>query len=224
LVITGGLVAEEATQTERQFWPEADVFWKASERIRFVLLASLTENRDTEYRNSEFGAFADVFVPRFGPILFRRISHHDDSRTHRITVRAGYRFVRTISAEPPSTEHRFQSDATMRWALPGEILMSDRHRGEYRIIDDQFSFRYRNELKIERDFAIRRIPISPYVSAEIFYDTRFDAFSRWRYTGGVALTLGDHTIIEPHYTRQIVKHPQFQVINAIGLTVNIYLH
>jgi hypothetical protein len=220
LAFGGGARAHGQTETGKEFWPEADIFFRLNDTARILFVAAMANNRDVENREAEFSAFLDIFVPRFRPVLFRRISDLDDARARRIVLRGGYRYVRSLDADAPAAEHRLQTDATLRWALPAHLLTSFRGRAEYRF-EDEFSWRFRNELKFERD-RIGRYPVTPYASAEMFYGSNFDTISRWRYTAGIVFTVGSHWAVEPYYTRQIAKHPEFRTTNAAGLTVSLY--
>jgi hypothetical protein len=222
LAFAGSCSTQEASPTVAEFWPELDVFWKLNHSTRLLFLSSWTRNRDTQSRSVELGANVDVYVPRFAPVLFRRTSLHDDSRMRRVVLRFGYHYIRSPDETTPVTEHRWQSQATLRWAFPADVLLSDRSRFEYRLVGEEFSWRYRNELKLERDITIRKLPLTPYISAELFYDSRFHTLSQWRYNAGVAISPGRRWAIEPYYTRQIAKHSQFRITNAAGLTIIFY--
>ena len=81
-----GAVAED----KLPFWPEADLFVRLSPNTRFLIMTAATDNRDEPNSKWEVGAYLDIFVPRFRPLLFRRISELDESRRQRIVIRVGY--------------------------------------------------------------------------------------------------------------------------------------
>lgn len=224
LALAGALGAQDDSPDEKQFWPEVDLYWRTTRHTRILFAAAGNRNRDSVNGKAEVGAHLDVFVPRFNPVFLRRFEHPDDSRTQRITLRFGYWYVRSSESDPPVVEHRFHNDATLRWQLPAEVLLSNRHRFEYRLLPDRFSFRYRNELKLDHDFAIHGVLLTPYVSAEIFLDASIGKFSRWRYSAGVVVSLSRRIALEPYYTRQITKHPELRLTNAAGLTASFYWH
>lgn len=207
-------MGQETRSTE--FWPEVDLYTRLSDHARLLVSSAVTSGRSADEQTMETGAFIDVFVPRFKPVLFRRLSEADESRVKRITLRAGYLYV---FGDP---EHRFQTDATLRWDLLGHILMSSRSRAEYRFLKGDFSWRYRNDLRLEHDIAVARRPLTAYVSAELFYDSRYDTLSRWRYRGGAALTLNKKWLIEAYYTRQVTEHADLSFVNAIGLAISFF--
>lgn len=81
-------------------------------------------------------------------------------------------------------------EQTLRKLLPGSLLLSDRNREEFRFVNGDFSFRYRNRVTIEREFHLfKQRNITPYVSGEIFYDTRYRVWNRNRLALGVQTSL-----------------------------------
>lgn len=224
IVILACLATIASTQSGgTEAWSEADVYWHFNPRVRLVFLASASDRRDVTYSDVETGVNLDFFVPRFRPILFRRLVETDDARMQRIVLRIGYHVSRSINHEPPTIEHRPLVEATLRWAFPYAILLSDRNRAEFRIISGDYSWRYRNELKLERDFKIRRYAFTGYISAEGFFDSRTDSISRHRYTLGSVLPAGRRFDLEPYFTHQIDLGDQPRHATAIGFTLNVYL-
>jgi hypothetical protein len=203
------------------FWPEADFFVKLSANTRLLLMTAATDNRDEPKSKYEIGAYLDIFVPRFKPVLFRHISDMDQSRHQRITIQVGYRFSHTWGADPAQIEHRLQTDASFRWLFPYEILAGDRNRFEYRFVNGNYSWRYRNQLKVSREFKVY-IPLIPYASSELFYDSQYQTISRYRYEAGVTVQTGKVWALVPYYARQKSLAPSQPSINAFGLTVQAY--
>jgi len=58
---------------------------------------------------------------------------------------------------------------------------------------------------------------TPYVGAEVLYDTRYDAWSQQRYEVGIEILLSDRWRLEPHYLRQDDQRSQPAHVNAFGL-------
>jgi hypothetical protein len=112
--------------------------------------------------------------------------------------------------------------------------LSDRNRQDFRFVNGDFSFRYRNRVTLEREFQLSKRTITPYGSAEIFYDSRFDTWNRNRLTLGIQITLRRGlpliTLIDPRrqlkldlfYTRQNDSRSQPHHINAAGVTLSVY--
>lgn len=94
-----------------------------------------------------------------------------------------------MNDDDPFKEHRIITEQTFRQHLPFEILLSDRNRADFRFINGDFSFRYRNRVKLEREFRLFGRSLTPYGAVEVFYDTRFNVWNRNRVTAGSQIQL-----------------------------------
>ena len=62
----------------------------------------------------------------------------------------------------------------------------------------------------------------PYAQAEVFYDTRFGAFNRQLYRGGVEIELTKHWRIAPYYARQEDQRSSPAHLDRVGLVLKLY--
>ena len=69
-----------------------------------------------------------------------------------------------------------------------------------------------------------RIGLIPYVSAEAFYDTRYDTFNEFRFTAGMEWMLARFLIVKSYFSRQRETTSSPEFINGLGITVQFYLH
>src|SRR4030095_10089997 len=99
-------------------------------------------------------------------------------------------------------EHRAILELNSRYPLPGGFLLTDRNRGEARWINGDYSLRYRNRVRFERDFAISCFRFTPYVTGELYYDTRYRIWNRNEYSVGYEVPIRRHAIIEFYFMRQ----------------------
>ena len=178
----------QAQDTENEFWPEFDVYFKLNEKSRLFFLVSATKLVDQEsYADGSLGAHFDFYS---FPLLRRPLLHADAARSKLLMIRAGYLFSRSPSdSTDPFVEHTATLEAVGRVPLPWELLLSDRNRGDFRFVDGDYRPRYRNRLKLERTFKIGRLDLTPYGHAEVFYDWTFDKFTRFRYAAGAEASL-----------------------------------
>ena len=179
---TRTISAQEPT-TRDEFWPSIEVYINVKPKVRLYLLGTVSKAiEDGELFN------AQTYEAQIG-------AHVDYIPNEHFILRAGYRYGRAIGNNDDGfREHRLLSEQILRKLLPGEILLTDRNREDFRFITGDFSFRYRNRVMIEREFQVkfpllRRRSITPYVSGEISYDTRFDIWNRNRYAVGVVQSL-----------------------------------
>ena len=103
------------------------------------------------------------------------------------------------------------------------LLLSDRNRLDLRWIEGAPRHRYRNRLKLERNFKAGRFQITPYGQGEVFYDLRNHTWSRLRYAAGLEFAITARIILEGYYLRQNTWASVPQFVNAYGLTVQFYL-
>jgi hypothetical protein len=205
-----------AQETRQEFWPEFQVFWKLNSILRMRLVAGVTRARETE-KNTEgnFEADLDIGIKAF----FRRkvFNLPDAQRGKYLTLRTGYAYIPTLGDQGRNKEHRIVLEATGRYPLPLDILLSDRSRGDLRWINREFSTRYRNRLRIERDSSIGRFKFTPYAQGELYYDFRFDLWNRNEISAGAEIPIGSRFVIEPYYLRQNNSRSQTEHVNGIGL-------
>ena len=110
-----------------------------------------------------------------------------------------------------------------RHPLPWNVIVLDRSRGEMRFIRGKpFATRYRNKLQLERDFAIGQLVYTPYINGEVFYDTRYGAWSQNRYSAGVEVPAGAHVVVETYFLRQNQSRSIQPHVNVIGLRFQFY--
>lgn len=159
-------------QTEREFWPELDVYVPVTPKVRLMFFGTITKVQETR-SNTEGQVGANIDF----------IAHK------KMTLRAGYRYGFALAGGDPYKEHRIVLEQTFRQNLPLKVLLSDRNREELRFVNGNFSVRYRNRVTLEREFELRRVHVTPYVSGEAYYDTRFDTWNRNRLTAGIQVPL-----------------------------------
>lgn len=207
-------------QDQTFVWPEVDTFVKLSPRTRLVLIASLSNDQDTQQWDGEFGPNVDVFVRPFLRPKFRDL---DPAKSRLLSFRLGYRYLIGFGSDAPS-ENRIVTEATPRAKLPWSLLLSDRNRFDWRFVSDKpFSWRYRNRLTLERNFSIRKYEFSPYVRAELFYDSRTDKIAKNVYTFGSAFPMTKRSEFDMYYEdqRDSSSEPNSHA-RGVGLKLNLF--
>jgi len=224
LVLTGAPAAsaQEAT-TRKEFWPEVDVYIKVKPKVRLYLIATISKSvEDGELRNAQ-GYEGQIGV------------HIDYIPNKHVIFRAGYRYGTAVgSNSDPFKEHRLLTEQTLRKLLPGDFLLSDRNREDFRFVNGDFSFRYRNRVTLEREVHLfKGRSITPYASEEVFYDTRYNTWNRNRFAVGVQQSLRRgplrkmllperQIILDLYYMRQNDSRSDIPHVNAIGAALAFY--
>ena len=200
----------------KEFWPEIDVYAPLNKKVRLFFLFTITKSEETKSNlEGQFGAHVDYTV------------------NSRFVLRAGYRYGFSIKEVHPFKEHRPLLEETLRQRMPLKILLSDRNREEFRFVNGQFSFRYRNRITLEREFVTSR-SITPYISMEAYHDSRFKVWNRNRLTVGLQIQLKKalpllslidprkQVILDINYTNQNDSRSQPNHIHAIGSALAIH--
>jgi hypothetical protein len=224
LLILGSARATIAQDTTSdQYWPEIDVYVNISPKIRLFFLGTLSKSvEDGEPRN------AQAFEAQIG-------AHVDYILNKHVILRAGYRYGTSVGdTNDPYKENRFLTEQTFRKLIPGGLLVSDRNREDFRFINGDFSFRYRNRVTVEREFHLfKNRSVTPYASGEVFYDTRYSTWNRNRWAIGVQTSLRRgavlkmllpkrQVILDLYYMRQNDSRSSTPHVNALGAALSFY--
>jgi hypothetical protein len=216
------LCAAAQENTPSEFSPQINGYFHLNERTRLRLLASFDGDPNTKSPEVDFGSQLEFALK---PVFRRKLRQDQDVFNKRfLSFRAGYRCITTLpGGAAPSLEHRWTAAVTLRSPLPGSLVVVERNSIDFRFVNNNpFSIRYRNKLQIERDFRIRRIVLTPYISGELDYDTRYSAWYRNRYSIGAQVPLGRRIVCETYFMRQNQSHSSPPHLNKLGLTFNLY--
>jgi uncharacterized protein DUF2490 len=214
---SSGAYAQQDSDTVRQFWPEVNFYVPLNEKFRLLFTATTTKARETK-DNTE----GQVGI------------HIDYHLTPKISLRTGYRYGFSMGGSDPFKEHRILLEQTLRQPLPLQVLFTDRNREDLRWVNGEFSARYRNRVTLEREFKVLNRPVTPYGSAEVFYDTRFHTWNRNRLAVGaqIAFKRGAPLISLIHPKKQVVldlyllrqndSRSQPSHVKALGMGLSVY--
>jgi hypothetical protein len=103
------------------------------------------------------------------------------------------------------------------------LLVRDRNRVEFRWRNGVYSTRYRNNLSGEYNMKIHRLRLSPYASAEVFYDGATRSWNQEQYTAGVQWSRKRLLMIQTYYLRRDRTTCNPAHLNVGGLTLNFFL-
>jgi uncharacterized protein DUF2490 len=200
--LEGNAIAQDGSETSDEFWPEVGLYVILNPEWRLYFLANVYEKEETDTDDeAHVGANVDYFYKKH------------------LAFSAGYRYGFSPREGGSYQEQRILFEQTFRTQIPWQVLLSDRNREELRWLSGSFSARYRNRLKLERDFRAGDYKLTGYASAEVFYDTRYDTFNRIRYECGVIWTLSKHFGLGMSYIRQNQSRATPNHVNALGVNL-----
>jgi hypothetical protein len=187
-------------QDDTQLWPDVSVTVRLRDKLRLNMLATVREGRDvSDVVNKQFGIGLGITLNKY------------------LSVAQMYRYVR--SQPLPGTdqrEHRWVTDLTLRIPLRGGFLLTDRHRHDWRDISGNWSHRYRNRVQLERSISLHDHRLTPYISAEPYYDTRFHTWTRTQYFFGARVPVIRHLTFDGFYMCQLDDRARPGNLHVIG--------
>jgi len=179
-------ITSYAQSRDYGLWTGADVSQKLSKRLSFDLAGEL--------RLKDTLTTVDEFLAEFG--LGVKINSHFD-------LFGGYRLGRSEEEDAFYTNHRFTLGAKTDWDIR-RLKVGYNMRYEYEFAE-MFTNGYNLEEskrirgKISLDYNLPKTRVTPYISAELFYDmspNKEREFNRIRYRVGANIPVNKHNKVE----------------------------
>jgi len=208
-----------------EFWPELNLYDNLGPTTRLYLVAAYGAGKESALRTLDLAAYLDVTLrPRlvFGQYL--KAPGEDDWRASKyLWARFGYDYIVRAEGETRiAPEHRGIVALLGRAYLPAEVLVELRARADLRWIDGDYSTRYRLRLEVNRELNLWEHPVTPFLQAEAFYDTRYDGWARELYQVGAEIGVTRHFRVEPSLARQLDRLPSASGLWAWALVARWY--
>ncbi len=221
LALAGRAAAQDvADDTRNEFWPELDAYVNLSDRARLFFLASLSRAREADYREMMFGGHLDVALK---PIRSSLRHTPDVLKRRHLSMRVGYRYAQALGDHADDyREHRGLLEASGRFYLPAKALFTNRSRLDVRDVNGDWSWRYRNRTRVEREFPAWSRTVAPYAMIEFYYDSRYHAWNRERYFAGIEWPIGKTSVLDSYFVRQHDARSSPAHVNAFGLALNLF--
>ena len=204
-----------AQQTQTQELPEIDTYVNLTDRYRLMFMIARSTDGST-LNSTQFGPNLDI---NFRAFRRRVLRTNDSAKANFATLRIGYQYLDNVGRP---NENRVQVAFTSRVHLPWALELAERNRFDLRVISDQFSWRYRNRLTLQRSFAIKSFSFSPYARGEIFYSSQTGTWSRNRYSFGASFPIRKRFEFEGYYERENTTGGSPPHVNGIGTTLSIF--
>ncbi len=207
-----------AQTSSTEFFPEIDTYLKPTSNVRIIFQAKETREGG-DPTQVELGPSVELYLRPLLKLQDVTVFDLDDSKSRPLVLSVGYRYV---PSPDKSTVNRLEPVATFHFPISGRILITDKNRADLDWSNDNFTWRYRNRLTVERRVAIRSFHPAPYVSAEVFYEIQYSKWSTTALYAGFLLPVGKHVQVDPYYEHEnnTGKHPNQQV-NAAGLVLDL---
>ncbi len=215
----GAAGQSQTSDTETLAWPEVDAHLELPSHLRVLALSGLEQGVGFPFQQWYAAAALGY---QFKPILREHIFNIDPDKEHYLVFGGGYEFLRTTQSGIVKHENRVTIDVTPGFLLPAKILVRDRNWVELRWIDGTYSTTYRNMVTIERAFLVHGLRLSPFGSAEVFYDSPKHSWNEEWYTAGIQWPYKSLLMVETYYKRENCSTCNPTDWNVGGVTVHFY--
>jgi hypothetical protein len=222
LAAAGAAGADSPTQ---EFWPELDTWLRLSPAWRLSLFVPISENLDTHYREGNLISQVDYAWGKTS----RRTRLFDEDRARRMKawmLRGGYLGGKSLDDQGDAyTEYTAFAELHLRLPLKGGVLLSHRLRTDLRWLgkdEHELSHRLRYRLQLEKEFTSGRVSVVPYISAEPYYDSRYDTVNRVRLIAGGSVAWSPRTAVEGNVTYQYDSRSSTKEVLALNVILHVF--
>jgi len=208
-----------SAQTD-QLLPEIDTYFKLTSDLRVSFQAKETREAG-EPVQAEIGPSLDFYLKPLVRLTKITTFDLDESKSRPLVFSIGYRYLPDANNFPAI--NRMEPVVTFSFPMKGNLLLSDRNRADLDWQSGNFSWRYRNRFQIERTLTWRSYHLSPYASAEFFYQSKYSKWSDTAIYAGCLFPIRKHFEFSPYYEHQnqTGAQPNSQ-LNQLGLILNLY--
>jgi hypothetical protein len=205
-----------------EFWPELNLFETLGPTSRLYFVAAYGKGKESPLQTFDLAAYYDFTLM---PFLRHALRDEDWQRNKYLWARIGYDHVFKFESETgarTAPEDRGIAALYGRAYLPAEVLFEGRVRVDLRWIEGDYSTRYRLRGELNRQFDVGGHPVTAFIQAEAFYDTRYDGWARELYQVGAEVGITPHFRFEPSLARQLDHLPEPAGLWAFALVARWY--
>ena len=129
---------------------------------------------------AEIGPSLDFYMKSLPRLAAIRVVDPDKSADRLLILSVGYRYLPQANGAPAT--NRMEPVATFQVPLNAGFKLVDRNRGDLDWQTGDFTWRYRNRLQLQRDFTVASQRLTPYASAEVYYQSSYGKWSETHLT------------------------------------------
>jgi uncharacterized protein DUF2490 len=205
LALAGSEVHAQNGGERLEFWPELQFRYRVDEATSLTLqsrLQATTVNTGPAaglYRAEEIVSADRRFIDWFS---------------------AGLAFEqRNATNGRPFWEERLSPNQTLYVLLPDRFGVDFRTEENFRWLPSGFSVRLRERVRLHRATEIGGYGFTPFAWTEVFWDSRFGAFSRYRLGVGAELPVYRALRLQPYFMRQVNYEGADTIQDIVGTAV-----
>jgi hypothetical protein len=216
-----------AQNSSFEFWPETDIWYRLNSSWRLSSFVAITKYNESQSRDINVSLQADYAWGHTKSPIYRRLVDEEKVQIVKVwMVRSGF----MKGSNLPNNTNNYAEDMLVaeihrREPLKSNILLSQRFRMDNRWLgsENDFSYRFRYRIMVEKEYKSKNNSIVPYVSIEPYWDSRYSQLVRTRAIAGVTNTLGEHLAIEGNITYQYDKNYSTENLYALNVVFHVFL-
>lgn len=216
-----------AQKTSYEFWPETDIWYRISPEWRLSAYIPITKYNESKNRDLNIYLQLDyAWGKTLKPFYKRWIDENEDRKVKGWMGRLGFMEGWSLGENAGLySEDMLYGEIHKRIPVKGAVLISHRLRTDTRWLgdDDEFSYRFRYRLMIEKEYEVDKSFIVPFANVEPFWDSRYNTISRVRAIGGATFSNGKRFAYEGNITYQYDTNYDTNNLFAFNLILHIYL-
>jgi hypothetical protein len=213
------LVAQDSTQKE--IWPELDVYYRINEKFRLYGLISGTRS-NSEYTDGTASIFLDYFMLPWLRGKRNDTELSDTARGYFIWFRAGYSYSDAPPGDKKKVVNLIETETNSNFHLPEDIVLIDRNRLDWRWVNGLFQPIYRPRLKFVRNFKTDYLTFNAYLWSEYFFYLNDNTQNRLRICFGTEIKVLKTMDFELYLLHQFQNKQYVEPLNAVGIQLNFY--
>jgi hypothetical protein len=220
LIVPLILQAQDSSSTPKQIWPELDVYYRVSEKVRFYGMVTGTRS-NSEFTDGTIGVYMDYFaIPWLREKKYFDL--HDTTLGYYWWFRTGYSYSNAPPGDKKKVVNIFETETNNNFHLPEDIVLQTRNRLDWRWVNGDFQPIYRPRIKLVRNFKTAYLTFNAYIWSEYFFYLNDNSQDKLRLTFGSVMKVTKNLDLEVYYLHQFPNHPGVEPLDAIGLQLDCY--
>jgi hypothetical protein len=226
LIYWGTTTNINAQNSSFELWPETDIWYRLNPSWRLSSFIPITKYHESKNRDINIYLQADYAWGKTKHLDFVRLI--DDNRAAQMKAwlaRGGFMEGWSLGDNAGAyRENLVFAEIHRRIPVGKWFLLSQRLRPELRWLgeDQDFSYRFRYRLMVEKELTSGNCSMVPYINAEPYWDSRYSAFTRVRIIGGTSLSWGPRFAFEGNLTYQHDNHYDTSNLYAVNIILHVY--
>jgi len=214
-----------AQNSSFEFWPEADLWYIISPSWRVTAFMPATVYFNGKPVDLNIYLQADFAWGHTKRIYFARLLNENRAQHMKAWLtRGGVMRGWSLGEYGEYLEYLLLGEIHKRIPLLEKFLLSQRLRLELRWLgeDNEFSYRLRYRLMVEKEVKKGNWSFVPYVNVEPYWDSRYSTINRVRLIGGTTISRGPRFAVEANLTYQYDDHYDTRNLYAINVILHVY--